>query len=95
MFKSEYFFLFCLHFSTYVNEPLGLTVEEAEANSPLSEEKVEIFVENLVDKNPDFRTMVVVAEYESPAFKLQGEKFSQVNVPIVKIDSNLVSLSLS
>jgi hypothetical protein len=64
--------------STYVNEPLGLTVEEAEANSPLSDEKLDICVQNLIDKNPEFRTMIVVAEYESPAFKLQGEMLSQV-----------------
>ncbi len=59
--------------------PIQLTVEEAEANSPLSDEKIDICVQNLIVKNPEFRTMIVVAEYESPAFKLQGEKLSQVN----------------
>ena len=64
--------------STYVNEAVGMSTEEAEKNSPLSERNVETLVENLVEKNQNFRTFILVGEYDSPAFKLQGENFEKV-----------------
>ena len=55
-----------------------MSLEEAEANSPLSVRNVQIYVENLIEKNAEFETIILVGEHESPAFKLQGEKLSKV-----------------
>jgi hypothetical protein len=55
-----------------------MSVDEAETNSPLSSPNVEKFVDNLIEKRRNFKTAVLVAEYESPAFKLQAEKLYQV-----------------
>ena len=55
-----------------------MSLEEAEANSPLSDRNVQIYVENLIEKNAEFETIILVGEHESPAFKLQGEKLSKV-----------------
>ena len=68
--------------TTYVNEPLGMTVDEAEANSPLMATNVEKFVDNMVGKNAKFKTAILVADFDSPAFKLQSEKLWQVTKPI-------------
>jgi arylformamidase len=64
--------------STYVNEAVGMSLEEAESNSPLSEKNVEKLVENLIEKRQNFRTMILVGQYESPAFIQQGENLAKV-----------------
>lgn len=67
---------------TYVNDPLKMTIEEADKNSPLELPNIQIMVENLKAKHPEFRTYVLVAEHDSPVFKVQAEEYAEV--PIFK-----------
>lgn len=62
---------------TYVNDPLGMTLEEARLMSPLDDENVTIVSENLIEKCPNFRTVILVADYEAPPFKMDAEKLAK------------------
>jgi hypothetical protein len=60
--------------ATSVNEPLKMTVDEAEENSPLSERNVRTIAHN----SADLKTVVYVAQDEAPGIIKQCKDLAEV-----------------
>jgi hypothetical protein len=55
--------------STYVNDPLAMTSEEAEAMSPLAADNLAAYADNLIARHPDFRKRFYETPFRPKSFR--------------------------